>query len=87
MSIERAGEQLPEKVVLQCDAPDCTEEGEWCEVMVAGKRYEMILGPKHQKPLLEVAEWGRPVRSSRQVPKRNRDTGTARLEGLIRRES
>ena len=80
------GEQLPERVVLQCDAPDCVGEGEWCEVMTGGRRSEMILCVDHRAPLVTVAGWGRPVKAPRPPARRSRDTSPGRLRALIRED-
>lgn len=54
---------MPEEVVLRCDAPGCDEIGEYCTVVVDGKSTDVILGPKHNELLKEVAAWGRPSRN------------------------
>lgn len=74
---------MPRVVHMQCDAPDCEEPGDVCEITVDGRTYEVILGPEHVKQLKEIASWGQvqrsPSKTKRTAP---RDTSRSRLERL-----
>ena len=61
-SVEGGRTEMPEEVVLRCDAPGCDEVGDYCTITCGGKSVEVILGPKHRELLKEVSSWGRPAR-------------------------
>lgn len=74
---------MPEVVVLQCDAPGCEETGEVATITLDGKTCEVILGPKHRGPLVEIARWGRPAKRRPPARSKRRDTSEQRLLSLV----
>lgn len=74
--------------MLYCDAPGCHEEGQYETITVDGVAYDVIVGPKHQQVLREMASWGRPSRVNRAKPDRRRkDTTPRRLMSLLDADS
>lgn len=77
---------MPRQTILVCDAPQCDEQGEECYIEIRGVRREVILGPKHEPQLQEIADWGRPAPGGA-VPTpragRRRNTDEKRLLSLL----